>query len=178
MPQEDFVTGRYENRGGCRTYLSEDEIYPCPFFQTFETRIPYFQNRNYDLTREARDWRPDQVNPDLLAPKMKSRRNLRARDRPEYVNTFTPRPTLAACGQWGYMPTCDQESSYTYEGMTSGPSPPPSHMSGPPPPSSIRPERDEETSVFNFSFTMNPDRYEMPGLGYDPPGYDDCSLNF
>ena len=159
MYKENYVTGRYENRGGCRTYLNEDDIYPCTFMSTFEQRIPYFQNRNYDLTRESRDWRTDQVHPDLLAPKMKSRRNLRARDRPEYVNTLTPRPTLASCDEWGYMPTCNYENFQAY----------PEHK---------KPERDEETSVFNLAISINSDKYEMPGLNYDPPGYDDCSLNF
>ena len=121
MTKENYVSGRYVNRGGCGKYKTQEEIYPCPFFETFENRYPYLDNRNYDLQRETKDWTPDQVHPNFLAPIMKSRRNLYKLDRPQPVNTLTPRSTLSLCGDDGYMPTCDdlvatqEEHSYDIE---------------------------------------------------------------
>jgi hypothetical protein len=166
MSKEPFVTGRYENRGGCRGYADEEEVNPCSFTKTFEQRLPYYQNNNYDLTRLSKDWRPDQDTPDLLAPQMKSRNRLLARDRPDYVNTLTPRPTLALCSQFGYLPGCEESERINvaamYEGMASRPSR----------------QRSEEESEFNLTVVMRPDTYELPGLSYDPAGYDDCQLNY
>jgi hypothetical protein len=167
MSKESFVTGRYEDRGGCRGYADEEEVNPCPFMTTFETRIPYLTpNMNYDVTRLSKDWRPDQITPDLLAPKMKSRNRLLARDRPDYVNTLTPRPTLALCSQFGYLPGCEESDRINvaamYEGMANRPSR----------------QHSEEDSDFNLTVVMRPDTYEMPGVSYDPAGYDDCNLNY
>lgn len=167
MSKESFVSGRYLNRGGCRGYADEEEVNPCSFTKTFEQRLPYFQNNNYDLTRLSRDWRPDQITPDLLAPQMKSRDRLLAKDRPDYVNTLTPRTTLSGCTHFDYLPNCEQSDRINvaaiYEGMTN---------------QRRRPERSEEESDFNLTVVLRPDTYEMPGLSYDPPGYDDCYLNY
>ena len=125
MSKEPFVSGRYLNRGGCRGYADEEQIYPCPMFQTFEQRTPYLTpNMNYDMTKLTKDWRPDQITPDLLAPQMKSKQRLLPRDRPDYVNTLTPRSTLSGCTHFDYLPNCEQSDRINVEYMTSQRQPP------------------------------------------------------
>lgn len=155
--KEKYVSGAYHNQSGCRTYMTEDELYPCTYMSTFEQRLPYVENMNYDLTRLSRDWRPDQVHPDLLAPKLKSWRRLRYPDRQSYPQTMYPRSTINNCDEYAFAPGCTKEGFGNKYQMTDNDD-----------------DNDYDDSV---AFAYKERRYFLPGIEYDPPGYDDYRLN-
>lgn len=170
MDQETFVTGRINDKCGNRGWKEYDQYYECPWMYVTEQITQNIQNRNYDLTRLARNWDPDQNNPKLLAPQLKGRRRLLGATGPCNPNTFLPRITLTDCERrYGYPEVdedCGSKDADIYESMARAPT------------------RDYEESDYrtfkteeNISVDMN-NAYVRPGLVYDPPGYDTRALNF
>lgn len=176
MPKERYVSGAYHNQSGSRTYKTEEEMNPCPYMSTFEEHRPYVENMNYDLTRLSRDWTKDQVHPKFLSPQLKSWRRLRYPDRPSYPQTMYPRSTINNCGEFAYVPGCpfgspevmimamEMDTSMTKESLQNKPDP-------------AHEESVNNALTDEYALGIRTRRYELPGLAYDPPGYDDYSLN-
>lgn len=118
--KETFEGSRYYNQAGCAEYLTPDEFYGIPL--DFEQTTLLYQNMNYDLTRDSRDWRVNQRVPDYLSPQLLPIDWLKTKPEQNVVPTMRPRPTLTnwRCNPDFTSPYCGDYNPYTFKNGLEG----------------------------------------------------------